>query len=115
MLSIRMPRGDIRSFKIAIKDPQGEITEITFDDIYFTVKRVFLAEEFRFQKRYSDGSITKDSEGYYHFRILPEDTNGLPFGDYDFDIEIVKNGAIKQTTVGVLSLTKEVTFASNEG
>lgn len=114
MLKISIPRGDIRNFKIAIKEPSGDLTELTFDDIYFTVKRVYLNQEFKFQKRLSDGAITKDQEGYYLFSILPDDTNNLPFGDYDFDIEIVKNGAIKQTTVGVLHLTKEVTFQSNE-
>lgn len=116
MLKIVLPRGDRTSKKIAIRESAtGEITDIEFDDIYFTVKRVFLAEEFKFQKRMSAGTIVKDEEGYYHFTILPEDTNDLPFGDYDFDIEIVKNGAIKHTTVGVLTLTKEVTYASNEG
>jgi hypothetical protein len=114
MLKISIPRGDIRNFKIAIKDPSGDLTGLTFDDIYFTVKRGYLNQEFKFQKRLSDGTITKNEEGYYLFSILPNDTNNLPFGDYDFDIEIVKDDAIKQTTVGVLTLTKEVTYQSNE-
>lgn len=116
MLKIVLPRGDRTSKKIAIREKGSqELTDIEFDDIYFTVKRVYLAEEYRFQKRYSTGQIIKGEDGYYRFTILPEDTNGLPFGNYDFDIEVVKNGAIKHTTVGVLTLTKEVTFASNEG
>lgn len=116
MLKIILPRGDRTSKKIAIRErATGDITNIEFDDIFFTVKRAYLNQEFKFQKRYSTGQITKDSEGYYHFTILPEDTDGLPFGDYDFDIELLKNGAIKHTTVGVLSLTREVTYAVNEG
>lgn len=115
MLEIIFPRGDRVSKKIAIREKSGDITEIEFDDIYFTVKRKYLNQDYTFQKRLSTGAITKDSEGYYHLTLLPEDTDGLPFGDYDFDIELVKNGAIKQTTVGILTLTKEVTYATNEG
>jgi hypothetical protein len=116
MLKITLPRGDRTSKKIAIREQgSSELTDIVFDDIYFTVKRVYLAEEFKFQKRMSAGEIVKGEDGYYRFTILPEDTDGLPFGEYDFDIEVVKDGRIKHTTVGTLTLTKEVTYAVNEG
>lgn len=116
MLEIIFPRGDRVSKKIAIREKAtGELTDIEFDDIYFTVKRKYLNQEYNFQKRLSTGGIVKDAEGYYHLVFLPEDTDGLPFGEYDFDIELVKDGAIKQTTVGILTLTKEVTYATNEG
>lgn len=115
MLHITMPRGDLRSFKLAVKESaSGAITEKTFDDIYFTVKVIYLAEPYKIQKRLSAGTIVKDEEGYYHFTIQPEDTNDLQFGDYDFDIELVKEGAIKQTTIGKLTLSPEVTYESNE-
>lgn len=114
MLNISLPRGDMRSFRIAVKEPSGEITERTFDDIFFTVKRIYLSQEFKFQKRLSAGNIVKDEEGYYCFNILPADTNNLAFGTYDFDIEVFKDGEIKQTTIGKLTLTAEVTYQSNE-
>lgn len=115
MLEITFPRGDMVSKIIAVREKStGDITDLEFDDIYFTVKRQYLNKEYNIQKRLSDGSITKDDDGYYHLTLLPEDTDKLPFGEYDFDIELVKNGAIKQTTVGILTLTREVTFASNE-
>lgn len=115
MLQITMPRGDLRKFKIAVKESAtGEITEKTFDDIYFTVKIIYLAEPYKIQKRLSAGTIVKDEAGYYHFSILPEDTNDLQFGDYDFDIELVKEGTIKQTTIGKLTLSPEVTYEINE-
>lgn len=116
MLKIVLPRGDRTSKKIAIREKAtGDITDIEFDDIYFTVKRKYFNQDFVLQKRYSTGEITKDDDGYYRFTIYPEDTDGLPFGDYEFDIEIVRNGSIKHTTVGLFSLTKEVTYATNEG
>lgn len=116
MLEIIFPRGDRVSKKIAVREKTtGDLTDIEFDDIYFTVKHKYFNQEFVFQKRYSTGEITKDEYGYYRFTIYPEDTDGLPFGDYDFDIEIVRNGSIKHTTVGRFSLTREVTYATNEG
>ena len=68
-----------------------------------------------FQKRLSDGDIIKKEDGYYHFAIMPSDTDGLLFGKYFFDIEIYnKNPLIKQTIKGNLVLTEEVTHIENE-
>ena len=114
MLNISLPRGDIRNFKIAVKETSGDLTALEFDDIFFTAKMTFMNTDYILQKRLSDGDITKDEEGYYLFSLLPEDTNNLPFGEYDFDIELLKNGAIKQTTLGKLMITPEVTYQSNE-
>ena len=114
MLDINMPRGDIRSLTIAIRDHDGEITEIEFDDIFFTVKTVYQNKEFIFQKKLSNGTIEKLEDGTYFLSIMPEDTNDLQFGQYSFDIEILKGTTIKQTTVGRLCLTPEVTYQINE-
>ena len=114
MLSIKMARGDIKHFKIAVREGDGSLTNIPFTDIYFTVKRLYRDEGYKFQKRLSNGTIMKDLDGYYEFSINPEDTNDLAFGEYAFDIELVDNGSIKQTTVGRLWLTEEVTYQTNE-
>ena len=50
----------------------------------------------------------------YTFNIEPEDTDNLDYGTYVFDIELIKTGEIKQTSVGQFTLTSEVTFAENE-
>lgn len=118
-LSIIMPRGDVRPVKFEVVESDGETkTDIEFDDIYFTVKKNFTDAKFKFQKRLSDGTITKGEDEYYHFTIEADDTNPLPFGSYVFDIELVKNNLmspeIKQTTVGGLILTDESTHARNE-
>lgn len=120
-LSIVMPRGDVRPFKFGVYEPDGEtISDIEFDDIFFTVKKNASDLKFVFQKRLSDGTISaKDEDGLYGVVIEAADTDPLPFGEYVFDIEVFKNNlkspAIKQTTRGVLILENEVTYARNEG
>lgn len=110
-ISINMPRGDYRPITINIKNLS--VTEL--DEIYITCKKNSKVKDFLFQKKLSNGTITKDEEGYYHFGIMPEDTEELNYGDYYFDIEVYnENPLIKQTIVGTLKLTDEITFAENE-
>lgn len=117
-MEIRMARGDRKSklFQILQPDGQGGTAPCTdpFDEIYFTVKKSYYDDEYNLQKRLSDGGITYLENGIYKVVILPADTDPLGFGEYDFDIEVEKNGEIKQTFVGKLILTKEVTYAGNE-
>jgi hypothetical protein len=112
-LSITMPRGDIRNIKFSVTSSATFVTDLT--EIYFTVKRNYRNDKYEFQKTLSSGDIYLDSDNFYHFKINPEDTNNLDYGIYNFDIEILRDNVIKQTTVGELRITKEVTFASNEG
>lgn len=114
-MNIKMPRGDIKSFVFSIKDAAGEPVEIDFENVYFTVKRSFSTKQFAFQKKLSDGTILKDENNLYHFTILPEDTNGLSYGDYVCDIELVNMAQyIKQTIIGTFQLTDEATWEVNE-
>ena len=114
-MEIKMARGDIVTKTITIKNPDGTAYSDTPDNIYFTVKKYHTDHDFKFQKRLSDGGIVNTDTGKYQFSIQPEDTNNLPFGDYDFDIEIVKAPLLKKTFNGKLVLDKEVTHAYNEG
>lgn len=118
-LFISMPRGDVVPLEFDIYESDGEtITQMDFDDIFFTVKKNFTDRNYKFQKRLSDGNIVRDRDWHYHILIDAEDTNYLPFGDYVFDIELVKHNLtvpdIKQTIVGKLILSEESTYASNE-
>lgn len=113
MIKLTMPRGDIRNIKFSISDSTGVITD-SFDEVYFTCKRGFTQQNYIFQKKLSDNTITFDAEGYYHLVITSEDTSDLTYGDYVFDIEIVNGTSLKQTTVGKLTITEEATFISNE-
>lgn len=111
---IKMPRGDIRDIKFNIIDSNETVIPTDFDEIYATFKRGYSDKEVLFQKRLTNGTITKDSSNYYHFTIEPNETNNLAYGEYVFDIEILKENLIKQTFVGEFILTDEVTFAINE-
>lgn len=110
-LNITMPRGDIRNIKFCVRD--GEQPKTDFTEIYFTVKKTAQMTDVLFQKKLSDGTIIPAGDGYFRLTIEAADTEELSYGTYRFDIEVVGDG-IKQTTVGQLKLTDEVTFASNE-
>ena len=113
-MEIVFARGDSyqRGFLLKNKKTGQPITE-TYDNVYFTAKKLYTDKDFRFQKRMSDGGIVSDGDGHYTLFIYPEDTDGLPFGDYDFDIEFVKD-RYKKTFSGTLTLAKETTHADNE-
>lgn len=117
-MEIVMTRGDleIRTFQIRSPDGHGgyePYTEI-LDDIYMTVKKNSTDREYKFQKRLSNGSIIQIGEGMYQFEIQPKDTDGMGYGMYGFDIELFKEGEIKKTFVGTLTLLNEYTHAENE-
>ena len=75
--------------------------------------RVDGSKGFLFQKKLTTGEIEKNENGSYQFDISPEDTDSLRVGKYVFDIEIIGD-RLKQTTIGNLVLTNEVTTIENE-
>lgn len=116
-MSIHLPRGDIRDIPFGVYttvDGEEVIYTDDFDEIYFTVKKRFTDEEYVFQKRLTDGTITRDTNYIYHISIEADDTNNIQFGEYVFDIEVVTGTVIKQTTTGSLTIGYESTYASNE-
>ena len=114
MMTIDMARGDRETRSFCVNGPDKTPFVEEFDNIYMTVKKSASDKGYKFQKRLSDGGIIKTGDGTYEFTILPEDTNGLDFGDYEFDIELVIEGELKKTYCGVLHLGKEVTHQHNE-
>lgn len=114
-LFIDMPRGDLRSVQFTVYDAESHSqTQVQFDEIYVTFKRNSNDEPFLFQYKLSSGTVWEASTGVYEFRILPADTENLDAGGYVFDIQLLQGGAIKQTTVGVLKLTQDVTHTEDE-
>lgn len=112
-MEISLPRGDIRNIKFQVTD-NGE-PYIDFDEVYFTVKKDYKTSDTLIQKKLSDETIHLDrTTGYFSFRFEPEDTEDLAYKTYVFDIEVVKGTIIKQTTLGNLIITPEVTFPANE-
>lgn len=114
MLNITMARGDIEACPFDITDSNGQLLDIDFDEIYFTVKRNFSDRTFLFQKRLGAGTIEKIETGKYTFTIEPNDTDYLSFGKYVFDIELLYENEIKKTFTGILTLTEESTHYVNE-
>ena len=115
MLEITMPRGDLRPVRFTVTEAEGTLCEAEFTEIYVTVKKSMRHAEYLFQKRLSDGTVARLGPGEYQFTIQPEDTDGLAVTAYDFDIELICGRQLKQTFVGRLTLTGEVTYAENEG
>lgn len=113
-MTITMPRGDIRQVNFTISTNDGSDLGINFSEIYFTVKSAFNKTEYVLQKRLSTGEIELMDNGSYQFTIESYDTDNLKIGRYVFDIEVVAGQQVKQTFVGDLILTNEVTFVENE-
>ena len=111
MTSIEMHRGDLHAVDFDIVDEDGNPVE-GIEEIFWTVKKNEHLEEMLIQKRLSTGGIVVTENGY-HFDIEPEDTDGLDFAIYPFDIEILGPG-IKKTFLGKLVILGEVTHAANE-
>lgn len=116
MLSITMPRGDIKVIRFQVYDLQtGDISQTDFTEIYMSVKNNVYEREVLFQKRLSDGGIEKLGVGDYQIKIDAADTDPLDFNrTYPFDIELIYNNELKQTEYGELELTPEVTCKWNE-
>lgn len=113
-MTITMPRGDIRDVQFTVYAANGTVTEYDFTEIFFTVKEKASDAAALFQKSLTGGTITKESTGVYSFSIMPEDTDDLNIGRYVFDIELIVGTTVKQTTLGDLILSPEVTHAGNE-
>jgi len=113
-MTIRMPRGDIRLERFVVNNRDGTVTDIDFTEIYFTVKKTSRDINFLFQKRLSTGEIVKLGTGDYEIKIESDDTSGLSYGNYKFDIQLVYGNQLKETFVGDLVITDEITFRENE-
>lgn len=114
-LKIQMHRGDTAYRSFIVYNHDGSVFDGQFDEIYLTVKPNAFTRNAIFQKRLSTGEIEKRGDEY-HFVILPEDTNGLNYTDYYFDVQLdIDEPLFKQTVLGILRIDKEITFAVNEG
>ena len=112
-MEIRMARGDMETRTILLKNSSGTAYSTVPDEIYFTVKKNANDHDYLFQKRLDSGIVMIET-GKYQLVIMPTDTDGLAFGTYDCDFEIIKEGEIKKTFVGTLVIAKEVTHHYNE-
>lgn len=112
--NLSMVRGDTKRYKFQRLDAEGNPILIEADSVWFSVKRSPQDTKVSFQKTKDD--MTFDEEGYYHFTILPEDTNNLDFTKRHFyDVEVIASGVKTTIAFGEFILKPEVTWQINEG
>lgn len=109
-MRIAMPRGDIRYERFLVKNPDGTVADIDFDNVYFTVKKSPDDRIYLIQKSLQRGTIEKLAPGDYQFKIASQDTSGMKYGKYIFDIQIEYRDVLKETYSGEFELLYEVTF-----
>lgn len=118
-MPISVKRGTNKTFKFQRKLTDGTVIITVPEEIYFTVKKSCCNEDELFQKTLSAGEIVfNPNDNYYRFEILPEDTEGLIFGDYEYDIKVIElvSGETKKKNLIVdkFMVDHVVTYACNE-
>ena len=108
----RMIRGDTKAFKFRRKNHEHETIHNTPESLYFTIKTNFKTESYLFQKKLDN--MYKTEDGYWHFRLNPEDTESLDYGKYCWDIEVIQGGFKTTISRGYLELLNEATWKANE-
>lgn len=107
-------RGDTLKLKFQRKNKNGEVIKTKPDKLYFTVKSNYYTKDYLFQKSLENGISFSEEDYFYRFTINPEDTDGLDYGNYVYDIETISDKTVKTIAKGTLEIKEEVTFAENE-
>lgn len=110
---LELTRGDTGLFSFQRLDDNGDPILTQANEVYFTVKRRYTDKAFLVQKTLAD--MTFDGTGVYHFTLEPEDTEGLPYGVYVFDVEVIVEDYKQTIAKGELNITAEATWKVNEG
>lgn len=102
--NLSMIRGDSESLTVGIKAG----TFAAGDTVTFTVRKKAACPNILIQKTVTDF----DEEGKAVIGIEHADTEGLPFGDYAYDVELTRADGTVTTLVGpaTLRLLEEVTY-----
>lgn len=115
MNEIEIVQGDTSPiYKFQRKYDDGTVITTQPKKMWITFKRSPNIEESLFQKTLEDG-ITFEG-GYYKFKLLPEDTNNLNYGEYGFDIAILNENSEKKTLLNnaILVVVEHYTHKKNE-
>lgn len=108
------PRGDTCPLEFELIDDNGSKIESKKDfEVYFTLKNNFNQSEFIFQKKYSNKEI-EYKNGMFFLIINHNDTANLKIGKYVYDVQLKSGDYVKTLILGEITLTKEVTWISNE-
>lgn len=95
-------------------DEEGNILKLDdADEMYFTLKKTYKANDYIIQKKLSKGEI-QYQDGCYYLILEHDDTANMKYGTYVYDIQIVSRGFVRTPILGTITLTEEATFKSNE-
>ena len=109
---MKITRGDTGAYKFQRLDKSGNAITTTPTALYFTVKKTYSQSTFAFQKSLSD--MTIDENGFWHFKIQPEDTDTLEYGTYVYDIEVTDGDYVQTIAKGDLDICEEATWYANK-
>ena len=114
---IEIVRGDTSPvYKFQRKNESGVITTKP-QKMWITFKKNCCDSDCVFQKSLENKEITySETDNYYRFRILSNDTQELKYGDYGFDIAIIDENGEKKTLKnnGILKVVTHYTHKCNE-
>lgn len=99
---IQLTRGDTARLTVDITDSEGKAYEVKEDDVLtLTVKKDYSDPEPLIQKKVIGSNL---------FHIEPEDTKGLEFGKYKYDVQVTTADGDNYTVVAdkVFNITREV-------
>ena len=99
---IYLTRGDSAVLKVEILDINGDVyTPLETDEVYMTLRKTPRGDEI-FRHTIQDGLLVID----------PEDTAGLPYGNYVYDCELRTATGFVQTFIpaSLFRVMEEVTY-----
>lgn len=105
-------RGDTRVLRIDVFDENGDAyNPAQLDEITMTVRKGSHRGEIVIQKQSGNEDVVIISGGW-QITIQPEDTEGLPYTAYYYDVEVTLEDGYRQTivTCSPFNITREVTY-----
>lgn len=112
-MDLEFTRGDTQFVRFALKDGEENVIEPSAEDsLYFTVKQNANSSKVLIQKKYPDSISYTD--GYFCFCLDSEDTSILPYGTFQYDIELMSGDYVKTLGFGTITLTEEITHRGDE-
>ena len=110
---IEFVRGDTKILPIDAFDIEGDpYTPRDGDTVTMTVRKYHHKGVIAFQKVTGDGDVVA-VEGGWQITLRPDDTAGLEYIPYVYDVEVLLADGYKETGIqhSTLTLIKEVTYA----
>lgn len=112
-MDLEFIRGDTQYIKFQLKDYNGDLLTLgDKDKLYFTVKQNQNSNKILIQKKFPND--IEYSEGYFIFEITSQDTANMPYGTYQYDIELKSGEFVRTLCLGTITLTDEITFRGDE-